>query len=662
MQGKGLKEIKPKEDVNWFEQTWFGRGFAAASTTGEATDLMFQDFSNIDQETIEEFIVAKQSEARTYSTSKSMSEFQKQYQKEGKTWSAFFRGVRKNPGLLPELFVQSLGTQIGTAFDAPEALAAAGTGAVAGGLAGAGFLGVGAIPGALTGAMGGLATSMEAALTFGELIETRLKEKGLEFTDENIRNLLKTEGVSIRNKAVGRGMAIGTIEAFSGGIAGKTALATKRAVTGAKRSVLAAAATGTAVEAIGGGTGEIAGRLAADQEMDPAEIGFEAITGTVTAPLNVSAALLTAKQPIYQLNGESITYEDMKDFVDTADDLDVAKANIKMENDYTGIGKKAQAKQEAAIKAIELTGDVETIAEVAEARAEINFQDNMEFAKKHSKLYGLKFTTLTQEEIKERFKDTKDIELAESLGGIIGDEIIINKNLAKTRVYGDNVGNHELLHGIIKASKANITQETINNFLDIIGEENTAVIQKRIDDNYTPEYMAKNLDEYFTAFSDAIANEEITFNDSIFTKVKDVIRRMFADFGFANVDFESAQGAYNFLKDYNKSIHKGTLSKGVKAKASDVVFEDTKESRSKAVESVNEIEETLKTRLKEQGKEYTQDEFRTSPEFNDLFYSINVSGGGINNYIKSLGMSPDKTQATIESARDRLMNYMLQKN
>ncbi len=167
MQGKGLKEIKPKEDVNWFEQTWFGRGFAAASTTGEATDLMFQDFSNIDQETIEEFIVAKQSEARTYSTSKSMSEFQKQYQKEGKTWSAFFRGVRKNPGLLPELFVQSLGTQIGTAFDAPEALAAAGTGAVTGGLAGAGFLGVGAIPGALTGAMGGLATSMEAALTFG---------------------------------------------------------------------------------------------------------------------------------------------------------------------------------------------------------------------------------------------------------------------------------------------------------------------------------------------------------------------------------------------------------------------------------------------------------------------------------------------------------------
>ena len=39
--------------------------------------------------------------------------------------------------------------------------------------------------------MGGLATSMEAALTFGELIETKLKEKNQEFTDENIKALLE---------------------------------------------------------------------------------------------------------------------------------------------------------------------------------------------------------------------------------------------------------------------------------------------------------------------------------------------------------------------------------------------------------------------------------------------------------------------------------------
>jgi len=557
------------ESVSWFDQTWFGRGVAAASTTGEATDLMAQDFSNIDMESIQEFMKAKESEAKEHVPSERMNKFQKKYKEEGSTWSAFFRGVKDQPGLLPELFVQSLGTQVGTLIDSPTAaLGAAATGA-AGGAA------IGAVPGAIAGAMGGLATSMEAALTFGELIDTRLKEKGLEFTDENIKNLLETEGTSIRNKSIGRGLTIGAIEGFSGGIAGKAAVAAKGAVKGAKKATLAAAGAGVGVEAAGGATGEVLGRAVAGQEMDAAEIGFEAITGTVTAPLNVSAALLTAKQPTYKLNGASVTYEQMKDFVDTADDLDVAKADIKMENDFTGVGKKAQAKQEAAIEAIKLSGDVETIAEVADARAEIKFQDNMEFAKKHSKLYGLKFTELSQKEIQERFKNTKNSELSESLGGVIGDEIIINKDLAKTKVFGDNVGNHELLHGIIKVSKANITQSTINDFLNIIGKENEAIIQKRIDDNYSADYMSKNLDEYFTIFSDAIANGDVKFNDNVFTKIQDVIRRMFASIGIANVDFENARGAYNFLKDYNKSIHKGTLSKGLKkATTGTAVFED----------------------------------------------------------------------------------------
>ena len=139
------------DSVSWFDQTWFGRGFKAASTTGEATDLMVQDFSNVDIETIQAFIIAKENEAKNYSPSESMQKFQKKYKEEGETWSAFFRGVREQPGLLPELFVQSLGTQIGTLADAPSTtLAAAGTGAATGALAGP--------AGALAGAFGGLAT------------------------------------------------------------------------------------------------------------------------------------------------------------------------------------------------------------------------------------------------------------------------------------------------------------------------------------------------------------------------------------------------------------------------------------------------------------------------------------------------------------------------
>ena len=110
-----------KQDSSWFDQTWFGRGIKAASTTGEATDLMAQDFSNIDIKSIQEFMKAKEQEARTHVPSERMNKFQKKYKEEGSTWSAFFRGVKDQPGLLPELFVQSLGTQIGTLIDSPGA-------------------------------------------------------------------------------------------------------------------------------------------------------------------------------------------------------------------------------------------------------------------------------------------------------------------------------------------------------------------------------------------------------------------------------------------------------------------------------------------------------------------------------------------------------------
>ena len=51
-------ETGSSEPVSWFDQTWFGRGIAAASTTGEATDLMAQDFSNVSMESIQKVMKA----------------------------------------------------------------------------------------------------------------------------------------------------------------------------------------------------------------------------------------------------------------------------------------------------------------------------------------------------------------------------------------------------------------------------------------------------------------------------------------------------------------------------------------------------------------------------------------------------------------------------
>ncbi len=662
---------KPKqEDVSWFDQTWFGRGMAAASTTGEATDLMSQNFSNIDMESIQEFMKAKESEANSYVPSDRMSKFQEQYVKEGKTWAAFFRGVKNQPGLLPELFVQSLGTQVGTLFDSPgSALGAA--------AAGAGVGAVGGVAGALAGAMGGLATSMEAALTFGELIETRLKEKGQDFTDENIKALLEAEGTEIRNKSIGRGLTIGAIEGFSGGLAGKAGVAASKVAKGAKRAKLAAGGAGVGVEAIGGATGEVLGRVAAGQEMDAAEIGFEAITGTVTAPLNVSAALLTAKKPTYRLNGQSITYEQMKNFVDTADDMDVAKADIQMQNDFTGVGKKAKAKQEAAIEGIKLSGDVETIAEVSKAQSENRIAATIELAKQGKQIANVKdsFAVENNEEAIKAYKEIQDQygkdvipdqDVANADGFFVptpdGNVIIINKDIA-AKTGQINVGGHELLHAVVQKHYKSLTPEArakfINDFKNTISKDSLAYVQKIIDarnkdrvDSKTGETVkGENIqpdsDEYLTIYSDGIVKKEITYNESIFTKFKNFLQNIFRKFGY-NKEFSSGLDTYNFMRDYNKNI---TEFNKISQRAFDVAGSEAiagkaSLSRGSLIEDINKLQKGTTTK----------DDFQKPEVFNPVFESLK-SGGAVNNYIRSLQMSPEKTRETIDSVTDRLINF-----
>ena len=672
-------------DENWFGQTWFGRGFEAASTTGEATDL-FMEGSNVNMETIQEFIKAKEQEAKEHVPSERMQKFQKQYQKEGKTWAAFFRGIKRDPTLMAELFVQSLGTQIGTAFDAPEARATALAGGATG--AGIGFAagGIGAIPGAFAGAMGGLAVTMETALTFGELIETELHKQNKEFTDENIKELLEGPmGKTIRNRALGRGLSIGAIEGLSGGLAGKAAVATKGAVQAArggrvgKRGLLAASAAGVGVEAAGGGIGEVAGRAAAAQEMDPAEIGFEAITGTVTAPGNVGLALLRHKAPKYYINNmkKEVTYDEISDFIETADPIDIAKANIKIENNLVlerkawdkqqrgildsqidakitdqkdrddlveweikrklkeveaekkGIDRVPNAGEELAIIEAEIDaimdkyegavsfGETAIAKEVADVVAERRYKAGMEFAKKHASLYGLEFDdTMDTQQLAKYIQDNNiDPNAINSDGFVHNGKIIINKAVAKNQK-NINVGNHELLHGILRKAviEGKINKNLISDLKTKVGKD-WSFVEDRIDKHYSGltgfvteeqaglygldksklsfnkknakgeaaaevSYMEANPDEYLTLLSDAISDGDVTFNEGRFDGIKDLITPILRAFGFKKIKFDTADQVYDFLKEYNKSIHKGTLSAGItKATAGKVEGTGLKMSR-----------------------------------------------------------------------------------
>ena len=69
-------------------------------------------------------------------------------------------------------------------------------------------------------------------------------------------------------------------------------------------------------------------------------------------------------------------------------------------------------------------------------------------------------------------------------------------------------------------------------------------------------------------------------------------------------------------------------------------------SRSSLVEDINKLQQGATTKA----------EFQKPGVFNEVFKAIQP-GGAINNYIRSLGMSTEKTEETIDSVTDRLINF-----
>jgi len=271
-------------------------------------------------------------------------------------------------------------------------------------------------------------------------------------------------------------------------------------------------------------------------------------------------------------------------------------------------------------------------------------------------------------------------------------KIFINRDVAAA-ASATNVIGHELLHYAISNRFANnpkVLRSSVvafNKYLDEVDPNIRKSIEKRLA-NPKNEYakfdengqvlrdedglivMKKEayIEEYFTMFSDLAKNKKIKVVEEASDGIKNNFRAMVRGLGlgFKKVDFQSGQEVFNLLLDYNKNIGRtGLLGRITQKKAVESVGGKKKqkvktgklESRSKAVDSVNETENKLREKLKEKGKDYTKAEFQKSQEFNSIFSSINLNGGAINSYIKSLGMSAAKTKEVIENAAKRLLNY-----
>ena len=161
--------------------------------------------------------------------------------------------------------------------------------------------------------MGGTMGAMETGLTFAEL----LQEEAGGLDPDKIKKILQDPEklADLKNRALNRGVAIAAVEMATLGIA--KGVGGKLATAGFKRAPMVAAGVTGAVEIAGGGLGEVAGRYVAGQEMDIAEIGFEAFAGLGSAPLTLGKQALNIQTNLDRVKiNKEINKTDYNNIVD----------------------------------------------------------------------------------------------------------------------------------------------------------------------------------------------------------------------------------------------------------------------------------------------------------------------------------------------------------
>ena len=177
---------------------------------------------------------------------------------------------------------------------------------------------------------------------------------------------------------------------------------------------------------------------------------------------------------------------------------------------------------------------------------------------------GEKAQEIYDEYVKEN-PGTKPMDVSNEEAWKVGDIAVINKNLSKQRG-AISVGSHETFHFLVDDYFEGVDIEDrrtlIKDFKNLLSKKQLEVVNKRIQDAYmTMEgFDPETSIEWFTAFSDAIELNEITFNENIGNKILNFVQEILRKLGIKK-EFENARQAYNFMKDYSKSVSKGQLSK-----------------------------------------------------------------------------------------------------
>ena len=224
--------------------------------------------------------------------------------------------------------------------------------------------------------------------------------------------------------------------------------------------------------------------------------------------------------------------------------------------------------------------DINRLAEIDTRLGEISAENQLNITTKNVTdiVSGLENINIeianSQQEADQIAKDKNLDKKASSSQGFIlqnketGEQtIVINKDVAKAD-QAVNVAAHELLHGVLFQTVKN-SPETADALAESIKAEinkiDTSILEdsplKTRLDQYKNESAEIQAEETLTLFADAVANGEIKYNENVFTKIGDGVRRLLQQAGLTDIKFNKPRDVFNFIKDYNKSIVKGELTK-----------------------------------------------------------------------------------------------------
>ena len=220
-----------------------------------------------------------------------MRRFEDTYNKMGGGITGFAFGLFDEPGAVLPIYFGSIASLAGTAAKSTAAQEKMLQGAAAGATIGTVVPAIGTAYGSVVGSVATLGGFMEAMFTFTDILFGDMQEgkPTVEKTKEILTNA--EQYGDLISRANNRGIAIGVVDAITGGMAKSLGLALK----GRGFSNIKTGATLVGTDMIGGGTGEFLGQKFAGQPLDIKEIGFEMVTPGIAAGLGVKAISNVAK-------------------------------------------------------------------------------------------------------------------------------------------------------------------------------------------------------------------------------------------------------------------------------------------------------------------------------------------------------------------------------